>query len=138
MADVAEEDWITAVTPVPSSIPFHEVLVSLYSSSSSRFPAAFFNPSPMRDMPNRNSATPHNSVMTLDRPRGTASYLTAKHTEVYSYYIRTKLPTNTSYHKAVETARKTFRQNDGNRRSFFVSFSPFSGNLPRTPGVYAL
>jgi len=29
MAEVAEDDWITAVTPVPSRMPFQEVLVSL-------------------------------------------------------------------------------------------------------------
>jgi hypothetical protein len=29
IAEVAEDDWITAVTPVPRRMPFHGVLVSL-------------------------------------------------------------------------------------------------------------
>ena len=32
ITEVAEEDWITAVTPVPSRTPFSGVLVSLYLS----------------------------------------------------------------------------------------------------------
>ena len=35
ITEVAEEDWITAVTPVPSRTPLMGVLVRLYSTSSS-------------------------------------------------------------------------------------------------------
>ena len=45
---------------VPSKIPFSGVFVSLYKISSSFSPAAFFKPSPIRDIPNKNSATPLN------------------------------------------------------------------------------
>ena len=47
-----------AVTAVPRRTPLIGVLVSLYKISSSFSPAAFFSPSPIRDMPNRNRATP--------------------------------------------------------------------------------
>ena len=68
ITEVAEEDWITAVTPVPSRTPFSGVLLSLYSTSSNRLPATFFSPSPIRDMPNRNSAIPPSSVTTSAMP----------------------------------------------------------------------
>ena len=58
MTVVAEEDCMIAVTAVPSKTPLIGVLVSLYKISSSFSPAAFLSPSPMRDMPNRKSATP--------------------------------------------------------------------------------
>jgi len=35
ITEVAEEDWITAVTPVPSRTPLMGVLVRLYNTSSS-------------------------------------------------------------------------------------------------------
>ena len=65
MTDVAEEDWITAVTPVPSRKPLSGVLVSRYSTTSSLLPATFFSPSPISAMPNRKSATPLSSEMIL-------------------------------------------------------------------------
>ena len=68
MTEVAEEDWMIAVTPAPSSSPRSGVLESLYSSSSSLLPATFLRPSPISDMPNRNSATPPKSVITFDIP----------------------------------------------------------------------
>ena len=51
MTLVAEEDWITAVTPVPSRIPLTGVPDRRYRISSSRLPATFFSPSPIRAMP---------------------------------------------------------------------------------------
>ncbi len=59
---VADDDWITAVTAVPNSTPLIGVLVSLYKISSNFSPAAFFNPSPISDIPNRNNATPLSSA----------------------------------------------------------------------------
>ena len=61
MTVVAEEDWITEVTTAPSSMPFMGVLVILYKKVSSLFPATLFRPSPISDMPNRKSATPHSN-----------------------------------------------------------------------------
>ena len=63
---VAEEDWMTAVTPVPSKIPRSGVLESRYRISSSRLPATFFSPSPISDIPNRNIATPPRSITILE------------------------------------------------------------------------
>ena len=68
MTEVAEEDWMTAVTPAPSSMPLSGVPESLYRISSSLLPATFFSPSPISDMPKRNRATPPRSVMTLEIP----------------------------------------------------------------------
>ncbi len=65
---VAEEDCIMAVTTVPSSIPLRGVFVSLYRISSSFSPAAFFNPSPIRVIPNKNKATPLNNDKMSDIP----------------------------------------------------------------------
>ena len=69
MTDVAEDDWITAVTPVPSRTPLSGVLVSLYTMISSLLPATFFSPSPMSVMPNRNRATPPSNEITLLIPK---------------------------------------------------------------------
>ena len=69
MTDVAEDDWITAVTPVPSRTPLSGVLVSLYRMISSLLPATFFSPSPMSVMPNRNRATPPSREITLWIPK---------------------------------------------------------------------
>ena len=55
---VAEEDWITLVTQVPSATPFSGVLVIRYRNASSLLPATSFRPSPIKDIPNRNNATP--------------------------------------------------------------------------------
>ena len=63
MMDVADEDWMTAVTPAPSSTPFSGVLDRRYKTSSSWLPATFFRPSPISVMPNRNRATPPSSEM---------------------------------------------------------------------------
>ena len=68
MTEVAEEDWMTAVTPVPSRTPLTGVEDNLYRMSSSLLPATFFSPSPMRDMPKRKRATPLSRAMTLLRP----------------------------------------------------------------------
>ena len=66
ITDVAEEDCMTAVTPVPSSTPFKDVFVSLYNNISRLLPATILRPSPMRDIPNRNSATPLRSEIKCD------------------------------------------------------------------------
>ena len=63
---VAQEDWITAVTPVPSSTPRGSVLDRRYRIGSSLLPDTFFSPSPIRLMPNRNSAMPLRREMTSD------------------------------------------------------------------------
>ncbi len=67
ITEVAEEDWMMAVTPVPRSTPFMGLLESLYSTSSSLLPATFFSPSPIRVMPKRKRATPLSSAMRLDK-----------------------------------------------------------------------
>ena len=61
MTDVADDDWITAVTPVPRRIPLIVLPDSLYRIISILLPATFFSESPMTDMPNRNIATPPKS-----------------------------------------------------------------------------
>ena len=48
---VADEDWITAVTPVPSKMPLSGVPESLYRISSSLLPATFFRLLPISDIP---------------------------------------------------------------------------------------
>ena len=69
ITDVAEDDWITAVTPVPSNIPFKGVLERRNRISSSLLPATFFRLSPMSAMPNRNSAMPPKSSSTFEIPK---------------------------------------------------------------------
>ena len=64
MTLVADEDWITAVTPAPSKMPLSGVPDSLYRISSSLLPATFFRLSPISDIPYRNSATPPRSLTT--------------------------------------------------------------------------
>ena len=68
ITEVAEEDWITAVTPVPSSAPRRGVPVSRYSTSSIRLPATRLRPSPIRLMPKRKSATPPSRARILEKP----------------------------------------------------------------------
>ena len=68
ITEVAQEDWITAVTPVPSSSPRRGVPESRYKISSSLLPATFFKPSPISVMPKRNSATPLSSDITSAIP----------------------------------------------------------------------
>ena len=68
MTEVAEEDWMMAVTPVPNRTPLMGLPESLYSTSSSLLPATFFRPSPMRVMPKRKRATPLSSAITLEMP----------------------------------------------------------------------
>ena len=68
MTDVAEDDWITAVTPVPSRKPLTGLPVSRYRISSSLLPATCFSPSPISAMPNRNSAMPLNREITFEIP----------------------------------------------------------------------
>ena len=58
---VAEDDWITLVTAVPSATPLIGVFVIRYKNASSLFPATILSPSPISDIPNKNSATPHRS-----------------------------------------------------------------------------
>ena len=55
-----------AVTTVPNNTPLIGVLVSLYKIFSNLLPATFLRPSPIRDMPYRNSATPHNILSTIE------------------------------------------------------------------------
>ena len=55
---VAEEDWITAVTPAPSSTPLTALSVSCSKTDFSRLPARFSKASPMTNMPYRNIARP--------------------------------------------------------------------------------
>jgi hypothetical protein len=54
----ADEDWITAVTPVPRATPFTGVDESLHRRLSILEPAARFKPSPMASIPKRNKARP--------------------------------------------------------------------------------
>ena len=61
MTDVADDDWMTAVTPVPSKNPFNGLPVSWNRMTSSLLPATFFSPSPISAIPNRNSAIPLSS-----------------------------------------------------------------------------
>ena len=68
MTDVADEDWITAVTPAPSRKPLMGLPVSRYRISSSLLPATCFSPSPIRAMPNKNSAMPLSSEITFEIP----------------------------------------------------------------------
>ena len=67
ITDVAEDDCMTAVTPVPSNTPRSGVPDRRYSTSSSLLPATFFSPSPISVIPNRNSATPPSSEIILFR-----------------------------------------------------------------------
>ena len=65
---VADDDWMIAVTTVPKRSPLIGVLVSLYNTSSSLFPATLLSPSPIRDIPKRNKATPLNSDRIIVMP----------------------------------------------------------------------
>ena len=51
MMVVADELWMAAVTPKPSSTPLSGVLLSRHSMTSSLLPATRLRPSPMIDMP---------------------------------------------------------------------------------------
>ena len=55
---VADEDWITAVTPAPSSTALILLLVRLSRIPSSLPPEARVSPSPITCMPYKNSARP--------------------------------------------------------------------------------
>ena len=68
MTDVAEEDWMTAVTPAPSRKPLIGLPVSRYRISSSLLPATRLSPSPISAMPNKNSAMPLKSEITFEIP----------------------------------------------------------------------
>ena len=63
ITDVAQDDWMTAVTPVPRSTARKGVLDKRYKTSSSLLPATFFSPSPISVMPKRKSATPPTRVI---------------------------------------------------------------------------
>ena len=65
ITEVADEDCMTAVTPVPRRIPFTGFPASLNSSISIFDPASFFSESPMTDIPKRKSATPPRSETIL-------------------------------------------------------------------------
>ena len=67
ITEVAEEDWIMAVTPVPSRAPRSGVPVSRKSTSSILLPATRFSPSPIRLMPKRNRATPPSKARMFER-----------------------------------------------------------------------
>ena len=68
MTEVAEEDWMMEVTPVPRRIPLMALPDSLYRTISILLPATFFRPSPIRVMPKRKRATPLRSSMMLEIP----------------------------------------------------------------------
>ena len=55
---VAEDDWITAVTPAPSRTPLIGLFVIFSSVFSSFPPESFSSPLPSRFMPNRKKASP--------------------------------------------------------------------------------
>ena len=55
---VAEEDWMTAVTPAPNKTALIGLEVNFSSIFSSLPPDTFSNPFPMVFIPNRNSANP--------------------------------------------------------------------------------
>ena len=55
---VADEDWITAVTPAPSNTAFIGLEVSFSNILSSLPPDAFESPSPMISIPYKKSARP--------------------------------------------------------------------------------
>ena len=60
---VAEELWITAVTPAPTNIPRKGLEVNLAKMPLSRLPAVFSNDSPIKLIPKRNKARPPNIVI---------------------------------------------------------------------------
>ena len=66
MTDVAEDDWITAVTPLPSSRPRIGEPDSLYRIGSSLSPDTCFRASPIRDIPNRNMEIPESRLITSE------------------------------------------------------------------------
>ena len=66
MTEVADEDWMTAVTPAPSSSPFSGVPERRKRISSIWLPATFFRPSPISPMPKRNNAMPPKRDKTLE------------------------------------------------------------------------
>jgi hypothetical protein len=55
---VAEDDWITAVTPAPNKTAFHLLFVSLSSSISNLPPDALESPLPITSMPYKKNASP--------------------------------------------------------------------------------
>ena len=65
ITDVADDDCMAAVTPVPRMIPFTGLPASLYNIISILLPATFLSESPMTDIPKRNIATPPNREITL-------------------------------------------------------------------------
>ena len=82
ITEVAQDDWITAVTPVPSSSAFHFVPLSRNRIGSSLLPETFVRPSPIRLMPNRNSATPPSRLTTsstLKNPPSSTSSILANY-----------------------------------------------------------
>ena len=68
MTEVADDDCMTAVTPVPSRMPLSCVPERRYSTTSSLLPATILRLSPISDMPNRNNATPPRSDSTSAIP----------------------------------------------------------------------
>ncbi len=62
MTVVAEEDWMIAVTPAPSSTPLMGVEVSLSKIRSNLPPETRSSPDPMTFIPYKKSARPPNSV----------------------------------------------------------------------------
>ena len=65
MTDVADDDCMTAVTPVPRTMPFTGFPASLNSIISIFDPASFFKESPITDIPKRKSAIPPKSETML-------------------------------------------------------------------------
>ena len=98
ITDVAEDDCMTAVTPVPNSTPRSGVPDRRYSTSSSLLPATFFSPSPISVIPNRNSATPPSSEIILFRficiliPAPAQLYTVRRNMSIGVYFILTIYP----------------------------------------------
>ena len=64
MTDVADEDWITAVTPAPSRTALIGLLVNFSKIFSRRPPDILVNPSPITFIPYKNNARPPINVRT--------------------------------------------------------------------------
>ena len=94
ITEVAEDDWMIAVTAVPSRMPLIGVLDNRKRIFSILLPATFLRLSPIRDMPKRKSATPPSKESTfeiltgrnyllqqqnINRPQGNPAHALSKH-----------------------------------------------------------
>ncbi len=91
---VAEEDWITAVTPAPTSTAFTGLLVSFSRMLSSLPPEAFESPSPIRFIPYKNRARPPIIVSMLKKSISTPSLIINSLCPHLTFYNR--CPTNSN------------------------------------------